>query len=75
MDGAISQVGPAVRVHDPLHARALVLDDGHTRLAIVIVDSTMIGRSLTDEAKRLIQQQTGLPTNRVLIAATHSLQA
>src|SRR3954468_3473224 len=31
-------------VHDRLHARCLVLDDGTTRLAIVICDSCMISR-------------------------------
>src|SRR4051812_35926987 len=29
-------------VHDELHARALVLDDGKARLAIVVADSCMI---------------------------------
>src|SRR5262249_9830825 len=41
---------------DPLHARCLVLDDGTTRLAIVVVDACMVPREITDEAKRLAQQ-------------------
>jgi hypothetical protein len=60
---------------DPLHARGLVLDDGKTRVAIVIVDSCMMPRVLLDKAKALIQQSTGIPTDRVLIAATHTHSA
>ncbi|MCX5739872.1 MAG: hypothetical protein NTZ61_15515, partial [Proteobacteria bacterium] len=29
---------PATNVHDELHARCLVLDDGETRLALVVCD-------------------------------------
>ena len=43
-------------VRDPLHARALVLDDGKTRLAIVVVDSCMMPRELLDRAKELAKK-------------------
>jgi hypothetical protein len=62
-------------VTDPLHARGLVLDDGKTRLAIVIVDSCMLPRDLLDRAKDLIKQSTGIPPDHVLIAATHTHSA
>lgn len=68
--GFLEQSGAMVR--DPLHARALVLDDGTTRLAIVIVDSCMMPREFLDEAKLLIARELQLPTNRMLIAATHT---
>ena len=38
----------AESAHDPLHARALVFDDGATKLAMVVVDS--LGESLCDRA-------------------------
>ena len=59
-------------VTDPLHARCLVLDDGATRLALVVVDSCMLPRELLDEAKDLARQRTGIPTDRILISATHT---
>lgn len=62
-------------VHDELHARALVLDDGATRLAIVVVDSCMIPRSVFDEAKRLAHAHTGLPVQNMLMSATHTHSA
>lgn len=66
---------PARHVHDELHARCLVLDDGTTRLAIVVVDSLGVPREVFDEAKRQIQKHTGLPLDRMLMAATHTHSA
>jgi hypothetical protein len=62
----------ATAVHDRLHARCLVLDDGTTRLAMVVCDSCAIPREVLDEAKRQAQAATGLPTDRILISATHT---
>jgi hypothetical protein len=58
-------------VHDELHARALVLDDGQTRLALVTVDSCMVPRQ-TDAAKKLAREHTGLPIENMLMSATHT---
>ena len=44
---------------DPLFARAFVLDDGATRIAIVVVDSCMLPRELLDEAKTRASKLTG----------------
>jgi hypothetical protein len=63
---------PALGVHDELHARCLVLDDGNTRLAIVVCDNLSIAREACDEAKRLAHKATGIPTERILISATHT---
>src|SRR5687768_15088909 len=65
----------ATRANDPLYARALVLDDGSTRVAIVVVDSCMLARELLDEAKALASAATGIPTERMLISATHTHSA
>jgi hypothetical protein len=62
-------------VHDPLHARCLVLDDGRTVVALAIVDSCMIPRDLCDRAKEKIHKKTGIPTQNILIAATHTHSA
>lgn len=62
-------------VHDPLHARCLVLDDGMKQLAIVVCDSCMIPRELLDEAKRIASNATGIPVERMLISATHTHSA
>jgi hypothetical protein len=71
MPGGFSP-NPATNAHDPLHSRALVLDDGRTALAIVVVDNLGLARETIDEAKTLAAQRTGLATNRMLIASTHT---
>ena len=66
---------PATRVHDELHARCLVLDDGATRVAIVVADNLGIPREALDEAKRQANEHTGLPVDHMLMAATHTHSA
>ena len=62
----------ADQIKTRVNARAIVLDDGNERLAIVVVDSCMIPRSLLDEAKQLAATRTKLRPERILISATHS---
>lgn len=72
LDGTIMQIGPAKHIHDELHARCLVLDDGETRIAFVVCDTTMIATEIVTRAKQLIQQHTGIPPEHVSISATHT---
>ncbi len=65
----------ASRVIDPLFARALVMDDGEERIAMVIVDSCMLPRRLCDEAKAMATDETGIARDRMLIASTHTHSA
>jgi hypothetical protein len=65
----------ADRIIDRLHSRSLVLDDGSLRLAIVVVDSCMLPRELIDKAKALASSSTGIPVERMLVAATHTHSA
>lgn len=63
---------PATHVHDPLFVRTLVLDDGTTRLAFVVVDNVGVPKIVCDEAKRIITEKTGLPKSHVMISSTHT---
>ncbi len=62
-------------IHDPLYARCLVLDDGATRVAIVVVDICVMPRDLIDQAKAAAREQTGIPVERMLVSATHTHSA
>lgn len=62
-------------VHDPLHARALVLDDGKTTLAMVVVDNLGVSPALILEAKQLASERTGIPVERMLVCSTHTHSA
>jgi len=65
----------ATMAHDALMSRALVLDDGAEKIAIVVVDSLMLTRAMLDDAKEQASQLTGIPTQRMLISATHTHSA
>ena len=65
----------ARNIHDDLFARALVLEDGAVRLAMVVVDTCLVDRPVFDEARQLIQQHTGIPAERVMLSATHTHSA
>ena len=65
----------ATGVHDELQVRALVLDDGSTQLAWVVVDACLIDREFFDDVKRLLRERCGLPPERVMISTTHSHSA
>lgn len=65
----------ATHVHDELHARNLVIDDGETRLVFVIVDNLSVNREVFDEAKRLLQNDTGIPEGNMLMSAIHTHSA
>jgi len=65
----------AAHVHDELHARSIVLDNGDARVAIVVCDSCVIPRELFDSAKRSVHEHTGIPISHMLMAATHTHSA
>lgn len=62
-------------VETPLEARALVLDDGSERIALVVADSCMMPRPLLDKVKDLAGKRAGIRPDRILIAATHTHSA
>src|SRR5258705_113103 len=65
----------ATKALDPIFAKCIVLDDGKMKLAIVVADSCMLPRDLLDEAKKLASKSTGIPTEKMLISATHTHSA
>ena len=62
----------AVNIHDPLYAKALVLDDGTTTIALVVADLVEINEHITELAMDLVFQETGLRKEYISISATHT---
>ncbi|HLT06704.1 MAG TPA: neutral/alkaline non-lysosomal ceramidase N-terminal domain-containing protein [Cyclobacteriaceae bacterium] len=65
----------ANHIHDELHSRQLVLDNGETRLVWVVVDNLSINREVFDEAKRSLEKDTGIPAAHMMMSATHTHSA
>lgn len=64
--------GPSKYVHDPLHVRAVALQNGEGRAVIALVDAIGVGRDWTDEAKALVAERTGWKPEQMLVCATHT---
>ncbi|WP_417849399.1 hypothetical protein [Thalassoglobus sp.] len=62
----------ASAIHDPLHARAIVLDDGETTLAVAVLDALGAPPEMLNEAKQIAAEKTGISVHRMLISSTHS---
>lgn len=59
-------------VLDDIRAKAMVLDDGGTRVAIVVCDLISMPKWIALEARKLVETQTGIRATNVMIAATHT---
>lgn len=59
-------------VLDDLYAKALVLSDGQSSIALVSCDLISIPSSVVSEARRQIAQKIPLSSDAVLISATHT---
>jgi len=63
---------PATTAHDPLNARALVLDDGKTQVVWVVIDNLGVPKKVVAEAKELAAKATGIPVEHMLVSGTHT---
>lgn len=59
-------------VLDDLYAKAIVLDDGKTKAAMVVCDLIGMPRPPVIEARKRIAEKTGIPGDHVMISATHA---
>lgn len=59
-------------VHDPLFAKAMVLSQGTTTVALVGNDLCSVPRELTDRARKRASEKTGIPFANIVITATHT---
>ncbi|QIF00603.1 PVC-type heme-binding CxxCH protein [Roseimicrobium sp. ORNL1] len=62
----------AQQANDKLHARAIALDDGNTKLVLCVVDTCMMPREVIDQAKSIVAKETGLDISHMTVSATHT---
>ena len=75
LSGPVGGSGKAVKVHDPLYARALAIQDGDDRVVLCVCDVTMIASELHDRIRDRVHQRTGLPRKSLLVSTTHTHRA
>lgn len=61
--------------HDPLHSRAIVMDDGKHSVAIAVVDNLGVAPEVIEQACQVAMEKTGIPLERMLVSATHTHSA
>jgi len=59
-------------IHDRIYHRMVALDDGRTRFFLVSTDLCVVSPDFYDATCRKIEKQTGIKTEQVWWAATHS---
>lgn len=62
----------AEAAHDPLHAKAIVLESGGNKAALVVCDLTSIPVAMIEAARHEIGQTTDIDPLTVMISATHT---
>lgn len=72
MEGYSARQGVSQGVHDDLFARALVIDDGATRAAIVGCDVLGVDRRLVAAARAKAADAGAVPADHIMIGATHT---
>jgi len=63
---------PSDDILDELYAKALVLDNGRNKIAIVSTDLLWVPLKITDEVRSRVKRKIGIPEKNVLICATHT---
>ena len=63
---------PSDGIVDELYARALVLDNGSNRIAIISVDLLWVPLQMTNQVRAILKDKIGIPGQNVLICATHT---
>ena len=64
--------GKSDYVHDPLHVRAVALENGDGRVVLALMDAIGVGREMTDEAKAKVAAKTGWTPEQMLVSGTHT---
>ena len=72
MAGFSGRTLPSLAVHDPLWARALVLDDGARRAGLVSLDLLYASEDLVARVREAAASGSGIPADGLLIASTHT---
>jgi len=72
MAGYSARMGSAKEIHDDLYAKAIVFNDKDTKAALVRCDLIGLERDFVEETRRLIESETGIDRNNIMITCTHT---
>ncbi len=64
--------GASTGTHDPLYAKAMVLMEGNEKFALLACDLLWIERDLSIKVRTMIEEETGIPYQNIIVSATHT---
>lgn len=62
-------------VLDPIFVRAIVVDDGQTRAALLTVDTIILPEAVWSDVSAQIEREFAIPRDQILLTATHTHSA
>lgn len=72
LSGYANRTDPFKGIHDDLHVRAIVVDDGAAQAALIGCEVIGIAASLVDRITERITRETRIPPDHILLAAVHT---
>lgn len=72
MSGYAGRIEGFSRIRDPLHVRAIVVDDGTTTAALVGIELIGLSTPFWETISARIARETGIPREHLLLAAVHT---
>src|SRR4051812_47989045 len=72
MSGYAGRTQGFTKIHDPLHVRAIVVDDGASQAAMIGVEVVGIATPLAEKIIARLASETHIAADHVLLAAVHT---
>ncbi len=72
MSGYASRTEGFTGIHDELHVRAIVMDDGSTQAALIGVEVIGVSHALWEQLAERLAKQTSIPRDNIILAAVHT---
>lgn len=60
------------KIHDPLFANAMVVDNGNQRICLVSCDLICVNKEVVQEARTIVKGKTGIEEDKIIICGTHT---
>lgn len=72
MSGYAARTEPFKGVHDDIYASAVIFDNGLVKACIITADVIGFSHDYVDETKAMIEKETGISSENILITAAHN---
>jgi hypothetical protein len=72
MSGFGGRTEPFEKIHDRIFYRAIALDDGHRKAAILVGDVLSVSHAFWETVTKRVEKEFGIPKANVLLCATHT---